>query len=109
MLCFALLCSAVLVLVLLLTIQRTPQQVSDRLDELITEMKCVIEARSSGWPLGQDADQQRNTQAQDKAQDIVCVAHGHVLAAMALRWVGLPLGASATRMIFEPAGVAALG
>jgi probable phosphoglycerate mutase len=37
------------------------------------------------------------------------VAHGHILAAMAIRWVGLPLDTGMMRLIFEPGGVAVLG
>lgn len=83
---------------------RSPQQVSDRLDELIGEIKSIIEANSSSWPSGQVVSQRGH-----QAQDIVCVAHGHVLAALARRWVGLPLQFTAARMVFEPASVTALG
>lgn len=83
---------------------RSPQQVSDRLDELIAEIKSVIEGNSASWPGGQIISHRSQ-----HAQDIVCVAHGHILAAMAIRWVGLPLDTGMMRLIFEPGGVAVLG
>lgn len=86
------------------TPSRSPKQVSDRLDELIAEIKSVIEGNSASWPGGQ-IDSHRS----QHAQDIVCVAHGHILAAMAIRWVGLPLDTGMMRLIFEPGGVAVLG
>ncbi|KAJ5380910.1 uncharacterized protein N7496_003338, partial [Penicillium cataractarum] len=82
----------------------SPQQVSDRLDELIAEIKSVIEGNSATWPGGQIISHRSQ-----HAQDIVCVAHGHILAAMAIRWVGLPLDTGMMRLIFEPGGVAVLG
>lgn len=83
---------------------RTPQQVTNRVDELIAEIKSVIEANSATWPGGQ-MDSHRS----QHAQDIVCVAHGHILATMAIRWVGLSLDTGTMRLIFEPGGVGVLG
>ncbi|CEO60936.1 hypothetical protein PMG11_05387 [Penicillium brasilianum] len=82
----------------------SPQQVTVRVDELIAEIKSVIEANSATWPGGQ-MDSHRS----QHAQDIVCVAHGHILAAMAIRWVGLSLDTGTMRLIFEPGGVGVLG
>ncbi|KAJ5105346.1 hypothetical protein NUU61_002693 [Penicillium alfredii] len=82
----------------------SPKQVSDRLDSLIQEIKSFIEKSSTTWPSGQ-IEGARSQQA----QDIVCVGHGHVLAALALRWVGSSLMAGHMRLIFEPGGVAVLG
>jgi probable phosphoglycerate mutase len=83
---------------------RSPQQVTERLDQLIAEIKAVIEGNSASWPGGQITSHRGQ-----HAQDIVCVAHGHILAALAIRWVGLPLDTGMMRLIFEPGGVAVLG
>lgn len=64
----------------------------------------MIEGNSASWPGGQIVSHRSQ-----HAQDIVCVAHGHILAAMAIRWVGLPLDTGMMRLIFEPGGVAVLG
>lgn len=83
---------------------RSPAQVSERLDRLIAEIKTVIEKSSPSWPSGQIV-----SRGAVQAQDIVCVGHGHVLAAFVLRWVGLPLEPNAVRLVLEPSGVAVLG
>ncbi|KAJ9197761.1 hypothetical protein DTO166G4_8349 [Paecilomyces variotii] len=49
-----------------------------------------------------------NTPPSQKPKNIVCVAHGHILAALALRWAEQPLK-NGMRMLIETAGVAVLG
>lgn len=83
---------------------RSPQCVAARVDELIAEMKSVIADESASWPSGQVAGARSRVK-----QDVVCVAHGQVLTALALRWVGAPLSQGVMRLIFEPGGVAVLG
>lgn len=82
---------------------RTPQQVSDRLDELIKEIKSVIAGKSAEYP-----GDTRIAHHATAPKDIVCVAHGHILAAFAIRWVDQPLK-NGTRLLNEPCGVAVLG
>ncbi|KAJ5495709.1 hypothetical protein N7539_000825 [Penicillium diatomitis] len=82
----------------------SPQQVTERLDKLIREIKQVISSNSASWPGGQLI-----AHRSQHAQDVVCVAHGHILAALAIRWVGLPLDTGMMRLIFEPGGVGILG
>lgn len=67
---------------------RSPQQVSDRLDKLIGEMKHLLDSNGS-------------------SHDIVCVAHGHVLSALALRWAEQPLK-NGMRLLIETAGLGIL-
>ncbi|TQB68220.1 hypothetical protein MPDQ_003780 [Monascus purpureus] len=81
----------------------TPQQVSDRLDELIKEIKSVIAGKSAEYP-----GDTRIAHHATAPKDIVCVAHGHILAAFAIRWVDQPLK-NGTRLLNEPCGVAVLG
>ncbi|KAJ5619646.1 hypothetical protein N7510_003630 [Penicillium lagena] len=82
----------------------SPQSIAERLDELIVEIRSVIAGESSSWPSGKVAGSRSRLK-----QDIVCVAHGHVLSALALRWVGAPLSQGVMRLIFESGGVAVLG
>ncbi|EAW06527.1 phosphoglycerate mutase family protein [Aspergillus clavatus NRRL 1] len=81
----------------------SPQQVSDRLDELIAEIQGVIQSTAAQWPGGNLV-----THASDEPRDIVCVGPGHSLAALAMRWVGLPLE-HGVRLVLEPASISILG
>ena len=82
---------------------RTPQQVSDRVDALIEEIKGAHHGTAASWPGGQVV-----AHAAGEPRDIVCVSHGHILAAIAMRWVGMPLS-HGIRLLLEPGGVAVLG
>jgi broad specificity phosphatase PhoE len=82
---------------------RTPQQVSDRVDALIKEIKGVMEGTAATWPGGKTVPH-----VVQEPRDVVCIAHGHILATFALRWLGRTLD-QGTRILFEPAGVAILG
>lgn len=62
-----------------------------------------MEGTAASWPGGQVV-----AHAAGEPRDIVCIGHGHILAAMALRWIGQPLR-HAARLLIEPAGVAVLG
>ncbi|GAD94021.1 predicted protein [Paecilomyces variotii No. 5] len=72
----------------------SPSDVSSRLDELIEEIK-----RYTSGP-GQ-------TGGKERAPDIVCIAHGHILSALALRWAEQPLS-HGMRLLVQTAGVGIL-
>ncbi|KAJ9302319.1 hypothetical protein DTO271G3_1185 [Paecilomyces variotii] len=78
----------------------SPEQVSNRLDNLVREMRIEIERNNKPTAA--------NTPPSQKPKNIVCVAHGHILAALALRWAEQPLK-NGMRMLIETAGVAVLG
>lgn len=73
---------------------RIPQEVSDRLDRLVSEIKGAIISADKNSP--------------NSPKDVVCIAHGHILAALALRWAQQPLS-NGMRLLNEPCGVAVLG
>lgn len=73
---------------------RTPHQVSNRLDKLIGEMKHLLVSQS------------KETEGTE-AGNILCVAHGHILSALALRWAEQPLK-NGMRLLIETAGVGVL-
>ncbi|EYE95064.1 phosphoglycerate mutase family protein [Aspergillus ruber CBS 135680] len=79
-----------------------PEQITTRLDELIAEIRQNIEKSVTEWPGGLQI-----SHATRSARDIVCVGHGHILAALALRWVGMPLD-HGMRLLMEPSSVAVL-
>ncbi|KAF4264659.1 hypothetical protein KXW98_001623 [Aspergillus fumigatus] len=80
-----------------------PQQVSDRVDELIGEMIEVLKSTSASWPGGRLVPN-----VSSEPRDIVCIGSGQSLAALAMRWTGLPLRCG-VRLLIETAGVAILG
>lgn len=77
---------------------RSPQQVSDRIDSLIREIIRDIDIRDP-IPGGKTLP---------KAKNFVCIAHGHILALLALRWARQPLR-NGMRLLMETAGIAVLG
>ena len=82
---------------------RSPQQVTERIDSLLAEIKQRILTTATSWPGGNIV-----AHATGEARDIVCIGNGHILSAMALRWTGQPLG-NGMRLLIEPASVAVLG
>lgn len=82
---------------------RSPQQVSTRIDALIAEIKEKVMNTAASWPGGSIV-----AHATGEARDIVCIGHGHILSAMALRWTGQSL-ANGLRLLLEPSSVAVLG
>lgn len=82
---------------------RTPEQVSDRLDLLISEIREAIGGTAASWPGGQLV-----AHATGLPRDIVCIGHGHILAALAMRWAGQPVR-NGMRLLMEPSSVAILG
>lgn len=81
---------------------RTPEQISARIDELIAEIRQSIERTVTEWPSGRQISHTTR-----QARDIVCIGHGHILAALALRWAGKPLD-HGLRLLMEPSSVAIL-
>lgn len=75
---------------------RSPQQVSQRLDRLISMIKEHI------------MNPKNASDGSTKPQNVVCVAHGHILSALALRWAQLPLE-HGVRVVIHTASVAVLG
>ncbi|KAG0647503.1 Sedoheptulose 1 [Hyphodiscus hymeniophilus] len=71
----------------------SPDEVATRLDRLIADIR---DAQFSA------------EEAKAHGTDIVCVAHGHILTALALRWSGVSLQ-DAPRMFLETGGVVVLG
>lgn len=75
----------------LLTKGRSAQQVTDRLDDLIEEIKAIQGPNIKG----------------EKACDIVLVAHGHLLRAFVKRWLRYDMSFPLSMML-EPGGVGML-
>lgn len=74
---------------------RSPEDVIKRLDSLVAEIRSkhhTEEAAKSGEGF--------------LPSDVVVVAHGHILRAFAMRWVGKPL--TDTALILEAGGVGTL-
>ncbi|KAJ5825695.1 histidine phosphatase superfamily [Penicillium riverlandense] len=76
---------------------RSPQDVAARLDKLIGEIREFNGADSTA----------KNIHDSPAGADIVCVAHGHILPALALRWAEQPLQ-HGMRLLLETAGVGVL-
>ena len=62
-----------------------------------------MESTAAAWPGGKVV-----AHVAQEPRDVVLVAHGHILAALALRWAGQPLS-SGMRLLIEPGGVVVLG
>ena len=75
---------------------RSPGQIVERLDRLIGEIRTKYHADAIGRPKTQD----------HMHCDVLIVAHGHILRAFAMRWIGRPL--TSTAFILEPGGVGTL-
>ena len=70
----------------------SPKSVAKRLDSLIFEITML---QGAGMKEGR------------RDVDVVVVAHGHILRAFVLRWLGLPLE-SGLNLMLEPGGVCGL-
>lgn len=75
---------------------RSPEQVTDRLDRLIKEIRKRYHAPVIGQPKGQMPP-----------GDVLIVAHGHILRAFAMRWAGNTLQDGPT-FLLEAGGVGTL-
>lgn len=71
---------------------RTPEDITKRLDALISEIR--------------EKYQRQCFETQDCRGDVLVVAHGHILRAFAMRWMGKPL--DGTSLILEAGGVGTL-
>ncbi|KAK2747965.1 hypothetical protein FQN57_001556 [Myotisia sp. PD_48] len=72
----------------------SPQQITDRMDSLIEEIRQIHDPRLRG---GEGAEM---------PADVVLFAHGHTLRAFVKRWLNLPMD-SPVVMALEPGGVGA--
>ncbi|PGH10802.1 hypothetical protein AJ79_05275 [Helicocarpus griseus UAMH5409] len=73
----------------------SPEQVIERLDALIAEIREKYHSKAIG-----------KSPHEAPRRDVVLVAHGHILRAFAMRWVGKPL--TETAFILEAGGVGTL-
>jgi sedoheptulose-bisphosphatase len=73
----------------------SPQQIIERLDSLIADIREDYHSQVIGKP-----------KEDGVTGDILVVAHGHILRAFAMRWIGRPL--TETAMIMEAGGVGTL-
>ncbi|KAJ5551325.1 hypothetical protein N7535_000725 [Penicillium sp. DV-2018c] len=69
----------------------SPQQVTDRLDSLIQEIRAIHKDKMHG----------------EKPADILLVAHGHLLRAFTKRWLGYPMEFNLSLML-DPGAVGVL-
>lgn len=74
----------------------SPEQIEARLDRLIHEIRTEYHADVVGKPKGNSTSN----------RDVLVVAHGHILRAFALRWIGKSLTHAA--FLMEPGGVGTL-
>lgn len=70
---------------------RSPEDITRRIDGVITDIREKYHRKCFGT---------------DEQGDVLVVAHGHVLRALAMRWVGKPL--QDTSFILEAGGVGTL-
>ena len=75
---------------------RSPEQIVERLDRLISEIKTLYHAPAIGKP---------KSEATSNC-DVLVVAHGHILRAFAMRWIDKPL--TQTAFLLEAGGVGTL-
>ncbi|KAF7504934.1 hypothetical protein GJ744_001581 [Endocarpon pusillum] len=74
----------------------SPEQIVERLDRLISEIKTLYHAPAIGKP---------KSEATSNC-DVLVVAHGHILRAFAMRWIDKPL--THTTFLLEAGGVGTL-
>lgn len=74
-----------------LTIYRSPEEVTDRIDNLIQEIRSIHRGNMHG----------------ENPCDIILVAHGHLLRAFTKRWLGYPMEFPLSLML-EPGAVGVL-
>lgn len=78
-------------------LHRSPQQITDRLDALIADIRSRFHAHAIGKPKG----------SVKEPYDVLVIGHGHILRAFACRWVGNDI-ADNPHMILEAGGVGTL-
>jgi sedoheptulose-bisphosphatase len=77
-------------------LDRSTEQIVERLDRLVHEIRTKYHAPSIGKPKDETTSD----------CDVLVVAHGHILRAFAMRWIGKPLTHAA--FLLEPGGVGTL-
>lgn len=75
---------------------RSPEQVTERLDRLISEIREKWHKPAIGQPKEKDVQ-----------GDVLIVAHGHILRALAMRWAGKSLQ-DGPAFLLEAGGVGTL-
>ncbi len=75
---------------------RSPEQIVERLDRLISEIKTKYHASAIRESKGEATSN----------CDVLVVAHGHILRAFAMRWINKPL--TQTAFLLEAGGVGTL-
>lgn len=75
---------------------RMPQQVTERCDKLIHEIRERFHSRAIGKP-----------RKESPPCDVLIVAHGHILRSFAARWVGRDIAQNPS-LILEAGGVGTL-
>lgn len=78
-----------------LTSPRNPEDVTDRLDRLIADIRSKFHAPAM------------QNEHSESTGDVLIVAHGHILRALAMRWVGKSLQ-DGPAFILEAGGVGTL-
>ena len=86
---------------LLTTTNRTPDQVTERLDALIQTIRTKYHE-----PYMKSTESSTTSSSGHQAGDVLVVAHGHILRAFAMRWIGQAL--EDTRFVMEAGGVGTL-
>lgn len=74
-----------------MSICRSPQELTDRIDSLITEIR----------------EMQKDSMHGEKAADVLLFAHGHLLRAFVKRWLRYPMEFPLSLML-EPGAVGVL-
>ncbi|RDW80232.1 phosphoglycerate mutase family protein-like protein [Coleophoma cylindrospora] len=82
----------------------SPQQVTERIDRLIDEIRSKYHGPVIGKPKHEPSS---NTASKNPAGDVLLVAHGHILRAFAMRWVQKTLQDGPT-FLLEAGGVGTL-
>lgn len=82
----------------------SPQQVTERIDRLIDEIRSKYHAPVIGKPKHEPST---NCTSVTPAGDVLLVAHGHILRAFAMRWVKKTLEDGPT-FLLEAGGVGTL-
>lgn len=77
--------------------RRSPQQITERLDAVIKDIRDKFHSPAIGKPKG----------SVTTPYDVLIVAHGHILRAFAARWIGKDI-ASNPSLILEAGGVGTL-
>ncbi|GIZ38892.1 hypothetical protein CKM354_000229100 [Cercospora kikuchii] len=83
----------------------SPAQITERLDELIKDIRTRFHAPAIGKPKGKSNGGE--DEEERKPFDVLIVAHGHILRALAGRWVGRDIAENPS-LILEAGGVGTL-